>query len=89
MENVQKISNDFSKMLVMEVYGSIFYLFMKNDKNFLRNFQKNLIKSDFFLSDFKEPFEIVLNDFEEKMKELIQDDNTSNLNDTLDNINPR
>lgn len=41
----------FRDIIVKEVYGSIFYLFMRNDELFLDLFRKNMKTVNFMMDD--------------------------------------
>lgn len=42
MARVKQMSLTFKEMIIKEVYGSIFYMFMRDDKYFIDNFHIKL-----------------------------------------------
>lgn len=63
MARVKQLSMDFKDMVTKEVYGSIFYMFMRDDKFFLDHFHQEIKRHHYFIQDFQEMFDVIKEEF--------------------------
>ena len=59
MARVKQMSLTFKDIISKEVYGSIFYMFMRDDKYFIDNFIKELIRQRHFIKPFQEIIDVI------------------------------
>ncbi len=64
----------FEDIIVKEIYGSIFYLLMRDDLNFLKNFEDHMKMNNYLINDFEEEFDKFSLNFREVMTEAIRKD---------------
>lgn len=57
MSRIQFISEEFSNILIEELYGSMFYLLMRNDKTFLSGLDKYAYRYKFIIPDLSAEWE--------------------------------
>lgn len=59
MARVRQLSMTYKELVTKEVYGSIFYMFMRDDKYFVDNFHTELRRNGFFIKDFQEMIDVI------------------------------
>lgn len=69
----------FENIIVKEVYGSIFYLFMKSDQKFLSSLYQELENKNFLIPETVEDLDKFNQDFRDYMDELIRKKNEFNM----------
>ena len=51
LSKVKTISYNFKEMIIKEIYGSIFYLFMRDDEELIEGIRKSVIENNFLKDD--------------------------------------
>lgn len=51
LSKVKAISYNFKEMIVKEIYGSIFYLFMRDDEELIDGIRKSVIENNYLRDD--------------------------------------
>lgn len=83
MGSIKKMCDSFQDIIVKEVYGSVFYLLMRNDISFVKDFNQNLVLSNNLINDLQEDFDIMSDTMREQLEEIINAEKNFNLADVL------
>ena len=76
LASMQTHAENFRQIISEELYGSLFYLFMRNDDVFLENFAKHAAKWHYLIDELAEPFKNTDEDIRRWVQRLIDEDDT-------------
>lgn len=76
LNSMQEHAENFRQIISEELYGSLFYLFMRNDDVFLENFVKHASKWHYLIDEMAEAFKKTEDDIKEFVQRLIDEDDT-------------
>lgn len=88
MTKVKFISQSFKEILLKDLYGAVFYLFMRDDQFFVERLRLELIKQGFFLQNFDENFEHFVTKFDNYIETVLRTENNFSMDAVLETKEP-